>query len=87
MFADCFTISIGRTNACFDGVPLFPGRVGQIGNLCCYPFLVGMYVQLGKATLAAMNNCGGLSSDFIGQNWEYPEANYIHPPGVKSSKG
>lgn len=23
-----------------------------------------------------MNNCGGLSSDFIGQNWEYPEASY-----------
>jgi hypothetical protein len=23
-----------------------------------------------------MNNCGGLSSDFIGQSWGYPEANY-----------
>ena len=23
-----------------------------------------------------MNNCGGLSSDFIGQSWNYPEANY-----------
>lgn len=23
-----------------------------------------------------MNNCGGMSSDFIGQSWRYPEANY-----------
>ena len=23
-----------------------------------------------------MNNCGGMSSDFIGQSWKYPEANY-----------
>jgi hypothetical protein len=23
-----------------------------------------------------MNNCGGMSSDFIGQSWHYPEANY-----------
>ena len=23
-----------------------------------------------------MNNCGGMSSDFIGQSWSYPEANY-----------
>ena len=23
-----------------------------------------------------MNNCGGMSSDFIGQSWNYPEANY-----------
>jgi hypothetical protein len=25
-----------------------------------------------------MNNCGGISSDFIGQNYDYPEANYTH---------